>query len=224
MARAADPMKKVIKAALKQAEDDGWRDLTLEAIAAKAKMSLADLRKVVRDKPQILEKFLEQIDVEVLDSLDPDIAGEPARDRLFEVLMRRFEVLAPYKAALRAISKDLRSNPADRLALAGPGLRSMQWMMNGAGIEPHGLRGVVQVNGLAWVYVSVFRTWLEDEDPGLARTMADLDQKLRRGETLLRNVQVPIGLGQTLAQFVCSYRKARRDAATANDTEPAPSP
>ena len=224
MARAADPMKKVIKAALKQAEDDGWHDLTLEAIAAQAKMSLADLRKVVRDKAQILEKFLEQIDVEVLDSLDPEIAGEPARDRLFEVLMRRFEVLAPHKPALRAISKDLKSNLADRLALAGPGLRSMQWMMNGAGIEPQGLRGVVQVNGLAWVYVSVFRTWLEDDDPGLARTMADLDQKLRRGETLLRNAQVPIGLGQTLAKFVCSYRKARRDAATTSDTEPAPSP
>ena len=39
------------------------------------------------------------------------------------------------------------------------------------------------------VYASVFGVWLEDDDPGLARTMAALDRRLRRGERTLRGVE-----------------------------------
>ena len=49
--------------------------------------------------------------------------------------------------------------------------------------------GGLRVTGLAAVYASVFRTWLEDDDPGQARTMAALDRRLRRGESAIRNVE-----------------------------------
>lgn len=221
MARAVDPMKKVIKATLALAAENGWRDLTLEEIAAKSKVPLKDLRGLVRDKAQILERFAADIDAEVLGSLEPELADEVPRDRLFDVLMRRFEILAPHKDALRRIAADLKSSPVDHLALAGSGMRSMQWMMAGAGVETPGLKGLVQINALGCLYMSVFRTWLDDDDPGLARTMAALDQGLRRGETWLKNAQVPLGLGQALAQFVCSYRRARKQRGT-GETEPAP--
>lgn len=220
MARAADPMKKVIKVTLELAADKGWRQLTLEDIAAKSKVPLTDLRGLVRDKAQILERFAAQVDAEVLGSLEPDLGEEAPRDRLFDVLMRRFEVLTPHKDALRRITDDLRSSPVDHLALAGSGLRSMQWMMAGAGVETPGLKGLVQINALGCLYMSVFKTWLDDDDPGLAHTMAALDKGLRRGESWLKNAQVPLGLGQALVQFACSYRRARRKGDT-SDGEPA---
>ena len=49
--------------------------------------------------------------------------------------------------------------------------------------------GALRVPGLGMVYASVFGTWLEDDDPGLARTMAALDRRLRRGERTLRGVE-----------------------------------
>ena len=52
-----------------------------------------------------------------------------------------------------------------------------------------GATGGLRVTGLATVYASVFRTWLQDDDPGQARTMAALDRRLRRGERTLRNVE-----------------------------------
>ena len=223
MARAADPTKKVIKATLDLAKEKGWRDITLTEIAGKAKISLADLRRAVRDKTHILERFQAQVDAEVLGSLDPELENEPARDRLFEVLMRRFEVLAPHKDALRRISEDLRSSLPDQISLIGPGLRSMEWMLAGAGIEGHGLKNTVQTGGLALAYISVFQVWLDDDDPGLARTMAALDRRLRSGETWLRNAQVPLGLAQALGQFMRGYRQARRQPDDPGDTEPAPS-
>lgn len=223
MARAADPTKKIIKATLDLAKDKGWRDLSLLDIAAKAKVSLADLRGAVRDKTQILERFQDQTDVEVLGSLDPELENEPARDRLFEVLMRRFEVLAPHKDALRRIFADLKTSLPDQVALLGPGLRSMEWMMAGAGIEGHGFQRTVQVGGLAYVYASVFQIWLDDDDPGLARTMAELDRRLKSGETWLKNARVPIGLGQALGQFIRSARKPRDPDPEPAETEPAQS-
>lgn len=223
MARAADPMKKVIKATLELAEKQGWAETSLSDISARAKVPLGDLRGLVRDKVQILEKFQEQIDVETLNTLDPELAKEAPRDRLFEVIMHRFEVLAPHKPALRRIVADLKQSALEQLCLIGPGIRSMDWMVAAAGTETQGFKGALQVNGLAWIYASVLQTWLDDDDPGLAKTMAALDRKLSRGETWLNNAQAPIGLARAFGSFVSSFRKARRDAAAERDSDPAPS-
>ena len=92
---------------------------------------------------------------------------------------------APHKAALKSIHA---SGPAD-FALARPFLSSMHWMLQAAGIGTDGVGGGLRVSGLAMVYASVFRVWLEDDDAGLARTMAAFDRRLRRGERTVRNVE-----------------------------------
>ena len=114
-------------------------------------------------------------------------ADQTARDALFDIVMTRFDVLGPYKKALQSISA---SGPAD-LALARPVLASMHWMLEAAGINTEGASGSLRVTGLAAVYASVFRTWLEDDDPGHARTMAALDRRLRRGESAIRRPSAP---------------------------------
>jgi hypothetical protein len=65
----------------------------------------------------------------------------------------------------------------------------MHWMLQAAGIGTDGLGGGLRVSGLALVYANVFRVWLEDDDQGLARTMAVLDRGLRRGERTVRSVE-----------------------------------
>ncbi|HEX2257777.1 MAG TPA: TetR/AcrR family transcriptional regulator, partial [Afifellaceae bacterium] len=39
-----------------------------------------------------------------------------------------------------------------------------------------------RAQGLALVWARVMRVWLDDDDPGLARTMAALDRRLREAE------------------------------------------
>jgi hypothetical protein len=99
--------------------------------------------------------------------------------------MTRFDVLAPYKAALKSMHA---AGGAD-LSLAGPFLASMRWMLEAAGIGSEGHAGRLRMAGLASVYAGVFRVWLDDDDPGHARTMAALDRRLRRGERTLRNAE-----------------------------------
>ena len=72
----------------------------LAEIAEGAKISLADLRNLFGSPLAILAAQMKDTDRKVLAGSDADMADEPARERLFDALMRRLEVLAPHKAAV----------------------------------------------------------------------------------------------------------------------------
>src|SRR4029079_6322204 len=94
-----------------------------------AGVSLSDLRGAFGSTVAILGAFVKQIDRAVLAGDDADMAGEPPRERLFDVLMRRIELLAPHKAAVRSLMRPAVRNPGLAVALQGAALRSQQWML-----------------------------------------------------------------------------------------------
>ena len=175
-------------------------------IAKGAGVSLSDLRGVFGSTFAILAAFVKQIDRAVLAGDDADMAEEPPRERLFDVLMRRIELLAPHKAAVRSLMRSAGRNPGLAVALQGMALRSQQWMLTAADIGAAGPRGFVRAQGLALLFASVLRTWVDDDDPGLARTMAALDRALARGQRwsgLLDELcRIP--------EFACRLRSRRR--------------
>ena len=130
----------------------------------------------------ILAAHIKATDRAVLAADFSDMAEEPARERLFDVLMRRLETLAPHREAVRSLLRSARRNPPLALALNGLAVRSQQWMLTAAGIDASGPRGMLRAQGLAVLFASVLRTWVHDDDPGLARTMAALDRALARGQ------------------------------------------
>jgi AcrR family transcriptional regulator len=153
-------------------------------IATRAGVSLAELRNAFGSKLAILAAHQKEIDRQVLAGIDADMAEEPPRERLFDVLMRRIEALTPHKAAVRSLIRSAGRNPGLALALNGLAARSQQWMMTAADIPASGPQGALRAQGLALLFASVLRTWLNDEDPGLARTMSALDRALARGQRL----------------------------------------
>ena len=62
----------------------------------------------------------------------------------------------------------------------------MGWMLaRGRDLRERAARGLFRAQGLALVWARVMRVWLDDEDPGLARTMAALDKRLREAERMV---------------------------------------
>jgi hypothetical protein len=96
--------------------------------------------------------------------------------------MRRLELLAPYKPAVRSLMRSASRRPALALALNGMTLRSQRWMLTAAGIGTQGPRGALRVQGAALLYSRVLAVWVNDEEPGLDRTMAVLDRGLASAE------------------------------------------
>lgn len=180
-AAAQTPDQRLIEAALALAARQGWRRTGLAEIAAEAGLPLHQVYGLHRSKAGILEAFSRQVDAEVLAGVGAAAeAGESARERLFEVLMRRLDVLKPHRPALRAILRDSLGRPSAVLGLPGR-LRSMRWMLEAAGISTAGCRGRVLVHLVLGLYLTVLRRFLSDDSPDLAPTMAALDRGLRRG-------------------------------------------
>jgi AcrR family transcriptional regulator len=173
---------KIITAFLGLLAEKRIEQIGLAELADAAGLSLAQLRAEFPSLLAILAAHIKAIDRVVLGEDLSDMEEEPPRERLFDVLMRRLEILGPHRDAIRSLLRSATRNPPLALALNGLGVRSQQWMLTAAGISASGPRGMMRAQGLALLFGSVLRTWVNDDDPGVARTMAALDRALGRGQ------------------------------------------
>lgn len=155
-------------------------EVTLAAAAERAGLSLGDVRACFDSRMEIIGAFVAAIDKAVLDGIDRDLADQDTKERLFDVLMRRLDLLAPHREAIRRLSSAAMRDPALALALNGLAVRSQRWMLAAAGVEVPGAGGAIRAQGLAIAFAKVVKAWLDDEDPALARTMRVLDEELAR--------------------------------------------
>ncbi|NBC32771.1 MAG: TetR family transcriptional regulator [Alphaproteobacteria bacterium] len=173
----------LVKCALALAGTEGWRNVTLRAVAERGEVTLDAVYRRFPDKMALLQGLGRMVDAAVLAGGQADM-DEPPRDRLFDVLMRRFDVLAEYRDGVRSVLEDLRMDPLAALAEL-PGLTlSMRWMLEAAGLPAGGVLGAVRVRALAVLYLLVLRVWVNDDSPDMARTMKELDNRLRQAEQL----------------------------------------
>jgi ubiquinone biosynthesis protein COQ9 len=201
---------KILDAALRLAADRRWTEITLRDIAGEAGLSLAALNEAVPSRAAILALLNRRIDQRMLVALDKDPVAGDAHDRIFEVLMRRLEVMAPYRAAVASIIADPATLLDDPPEIAGSLGRSLGWVLAAAGLEDSGGREIVKRLGLAAVYRRVLGVWVEDDDPGLARTMAVLDRALRDGETWLKRLAPALSLAGAFGSAARALVRGRR--------------
>jgi AcrR family transcriptional regulator len=159
-----------------------FEQIGLAEVAGRAGIQLSQLRAEFGSTLAILAAHIKEIDRAVLAGGDADMAEESARERLFDVLMRRLEVLGPYKDAVRSIMCSARRNPGLAFALNAMAVRSQHWMLEAAGIGASGPRGALRAQGAALMFARVLSVWTDDEDEGLDRTMAALDRGLSSAE------------------------------------------
>ena len=174
--------ERVVDALLALLAEKPIEQIGFAEIATQADVSLAELRNMFGSTIAILAAHMKEIDRAVLAGGSADMADEPPRERLFDVLMRRLEALEPHKAAIRSLSRSAMRNPGLAFALNGLAVRSQQWMLTAADINASGPKGMMRAQGLAVLFAQVLRTWVDDDDEGLARTMATLDRALARGQ------------------------------------------
>ncbi len=186
--KRSDVPQTIIESALKLAAERGWARVGLGDIAEAAGVSLAEMRDHFSSKHAIVAAYAARIDREVLAARDPEMEGRPATERLFDVLMKRFDLLNAHKDGVGAI---LRSCPTDPEAiLCGPVTlrRSMRWMLEAAGLSSAGVRGRLRAKALEALYLSMLPVWLRDDSEDMARTMAVLDRRLGRLDRMTRSL------------------------------------
>jgi AcrR family transcriptional regulator len=163
--------------------EKGFSAVALRDVAEAAGLGFAELYRLYPDKVALVAAFMARIDADVLAGTpsrgDPE---ETARDRLFDVMMRRYDALKPYRKALGEIRRAGTRDPMLALAM-GPALRrSMAAMLEAAAVPSEGLTGALRQNGLLAIHYAVSRVYDKDETADLSKTMAALDSRLKMAE------------------------------------------
>ena len=121
------------------------------------------------------------IDMAELDGMSP-------RERVFELIMRRLDAMAPYQGGP---AQPRRARPpreptllARRLLQSRAGSAVACSTRPGPTAARSCTRMARRVTGA--VYLQTFRVWLDDDTPDMARTLAELDRRLQQAESVAR--------------------------------------
>ncbi len=182
----------VTSALLTVAGRDGWAAATMTAVAEEAGCTLAALRARFSCREAVLLRFGTIIDVTVATG---ETTGETPRERLFDVLMRRFDVLQPHRAGVLAVARAAPSDPCLLASGAPAAVRSMAWMLELAGLSATGIAGQLRAKALLALWIAAFRAWAKDDSADMSATMAALDRLLDRAEGLARTLEPLLARG-----------------------------
>ena len=190
MAKRAAPKSledKLVDGLFTAAERHGWRRLSMAHVAEDAGCRLDEAVKRFTNPTGILCHVIGRADRAALAEVAGFTDEDSPRDRLFALLMARFDAVAPYRAGIAAILRDGLFDPGLGLLIAGRGVCAMTSMLEAAGIATTGPIGFVRAQGLAVVNANAFRVWLRDDTADHAKTMAALDKGLERAEMFARS-------------------------------------
>ena len=170
-------------------EEKGWSRLTLADLAAALELTLVELRTLIDSKYDLISALNRHVDAAVLEECASIDVNDSPRDRLFEVLMARFDALTPYRDALGMMAFSVRSDLRLAAMTHKHLQRSMDWMLEAAGLGEGGLCGKLRQNGLTVVYIRTSMAWLKDGSEDLSATMKALDQALEDAERWANSVE-----------------------------------
>ncbi len=164
-------------AALELAAGGLWEEVGLAALCQGAGLAIADVALAGISRERVREALERRLDRAML-AVVPE-AGARAKDRLFDVLMGRFDAMEERREAWTSIliaeGRDGSTLPMRTVRLA----RTAGWALDAAGIVTGGAGATVRRAGLTRILLAAQEAWLAD-GPDLARTMRALDQGLQQ--------------------------------------------
>ncbi|WP_419728612.1 TetR family transcriptional regulator [Lichenicola sp.] len=179
----------LIQAAMARAEVVGWRRVNVAEAARAAGLPLDEARVRFPFRSSVLLRLCVLADRA---ALVDDGSGGSVRERLFDLLMRRIDVLQQYRGGVQAVLRAIPFDPGLALLLGAATADSMDWMAQAAGLDVAGLAGTVRKRGLIAVWLQVVRAWDRDDSADLSGTMVALDKALDRAEWLGRMLDRPL--------------------------------
>ena len=178
--------ERIVAATLKLAKFNSWKNISMKIISEEAKIPLSEIIKILPTKTAILIEFNRLVDKRLSENNHNNEESVNSRDLLFELLMERFDILNENKEALVNIMKSIaKESPVTGIIGIISSLQSINRIMEICAIPNRGLLGKFRLKAVFAIYLKAMYCWLEDDTPGLSKTMADLDKSLTRLEVLL---------------------------------------
>lgn len=170
----------------RQVLDKGWAHVNCAEIATASDIEVKLAFVEFRNRYAYVTELVRRIDAQMLANSDMTMGEEPARERLFDVLMTRFDAMQEYKPLIVALNRAAKKDPLLSLHLLALSRLTTDWIMDIVRISPSGFMGIARSKGALAAYGRAFMVWLEDDSEDMAKTMSCLDKTLRKGERALQ--------------------------------------
>jgi len=100
-------------------------------------------------------------------ALDPK---QSVRDRLFDLIMRRFEAMEPHRAAVSSMEAGVDRDPMMLAASHHRHVRCARWVLALAGLEADGMTGQARAQGLGVIIGQARAAWRSDDAGDFTKT------------------------------------------------------
>jgi len=184
---AASIEKRVVDTALEEAERVGWSEVQLSNVGARLGISLAEIEHHFRDKDAVANVLFDRAWQAMLQPVPDDFADWRAQDRLYFLLMRWFDALAPHRTVVAEMLQDklYPSHPHHWVPMIFNLSRTVHWLRDAALLDAGGRRRQVEEIGLSGLFLATLWVWVRDDSDGQARTREYLERRLARADRLM---------------------------------------
>lgn len=180
-----DVKDRIVLSALELSEQKGWEQVTLQDISDHAEISVSEH---IDNKEGIIALFALMVDKRVAENLSSsDDDTSSSRDKIFDILMDRYDVLNDHRVGVLSMFKSYKCDPKQAFVTLPNIYNSMRWTLEKAGIETYGVSGAIKVAGLTGIYLKGVKSWMDDDSQDLSKTMASLDKALDHGESIINS-------------------------------------
>jgi len=177
---------KLINALFELATNTPWRGIGMGKIAEYAGVPLGEALAICPDKTALFDAAIAEVTKKSLAECASFTEEDSVRDRLFALLMARFDAMSPYRNGAAAVARGIAGDPVALICRLPHAMAAMAQTLEAAGVDSSGLRGMIYTKGLAFVFANTVREWLRDSTEDLGPTMAALDRNLGRADMFAR--------------------------------------
>lgn len=181
---------KIIHAFLNEIISKPWREISTTSIAAAHRLSEAEIEQFVSRPMAFFNFFTHRIETQVYERLSMDLLSAcEEKDKIVEILMTKFEVMAPYKYFYRHMKDKLLHSADVTVTLMLEEYNALLRIMRHYAFTEENLLDQLKFKGLYGIYVLAIEAWLRDDTEDLSLTLETVDKMLRKGEKFLERYQ-----------------------------------
>lgn len=171
---------RILDAAVALAEEVGWDGVRLHEVAQRSGLPLAEILTHYRDLDAVADAWFGRAWAAMLAPPPAGFAALPARERIYQALMRWFDASAAHRRVTGQMlrTKLYPSHPHHWVPLVFNLSRSIHWLREAALLDATGARRQMEEVGLSALFLATLADWLRDDTPGQERTRERLRRRL----------------------------------------------
>ena len=167
----------------------GWEQFSIDKFTKENNYQISDVKNFIANKNDLLVEFSKMIDEKVELNIDiEEFENSNIKDNIFELIMMRFDAMAPFKGGLKKIINEIR-NPIILKEISQNILASMDFYLEFSNAYDDTIFDVIKKKSLFLIYSYCFKAWLNDDSKELSKTMSELDRLLNYAEKFSKNAK-----------------------------------